>query len=184
MKIKWLYLSAVLLTIGCSKSQDRTMQHLTSKHSATSHSQVDYQSKDPRKEEQSLSSVNINMDCVKTEGDYETNRYCIHISNVYRRPESEKKYFDIVDKNSQSKERHIGESWYIDKGENFDMFGFHAKDNGKLYEIDWRDDNATYFRIWDSKRQHKYLEEKVIRGPDELLDEAEKAVDKASKDEE
>ena len=111
MKIKWLYLSAVLLTIGCSKSQDRTMQHLTSKHSATSHSQVDYQSKDPRKEEQSLSSVNINMDCVKTEGDYETDSHCIRISNVGDRTKSSEVYFDIIDKNASHKERHKGRIW-------------------------------------------------------------------------
>mgnify|MGYP007062423931 CR=1 FL=1 len=179
MKIKWLYLSAVLLTIGCSKSQDRTMQHLTSKHSATSHSQVDYQSKDPRKEEQSLSSVNINMDCVKTEGDYETDSHCIRISNVGDRTKSSEVYFDIIDKNASHKERHKGRIWdWISKKGNLYIYGFQAKDSSKLYEIDWRDDNATYFRIWDSKRQHKYLEEKVIRGPKELLVEVAKALGK------
>lgn len=179
MKIKWLYLSAVLLTIGCSKSQDRTIQHLTSKHSATSHSQVDRQSKDPRKEEQSLSSVNINMDCVKSEGDYETDLHCIRITNAGDRTKSSQVYFDIIDKKSSHKERHKGWIWdWTSKRGNLYVYGFQAKDDAKLYEIDWSDDKDIYFRIWDLKRTHKYLEEKVIRGPKELLVEVAKALGK------
>ncbi len=181
MKTRLLYLSLLLSTIGCSKHQNENFDTHIFPTSDTQPSSVSASIQ----KNHTLSVVTNNTDCVKTEGDYETDLHCVRISNVGNRTESEKIYFDIIDKKSSHKERHEGEVWgLVDKKGNVYTFGFHAKNGGKLYEIDWRDDNATYFRIWDSKRQHKYLEEKVIRGPKELLDEAEKAVGKASKDEE
>ena len=180
MKMRWIYLS-LLLIISCTEHQNKRYDTQNNYSVPNTHSNSAIVPVKTR----ASSTVNINMDCVKTEGDYETDSHCIRISNVGDRTKSSEVYFDIIDKNASHKERHKGRIWdWISKKGNLYIYGFQAKDSSKLYEIDWRDDNATYFRIWDSKRQHKYLEEKVIRGPKELLDEAEKAVGKANQDEE
>jgi len=99
MKMRWIYLS-LLLIISCTEHQNNYSVPNTHSNSAIV----------PVKTRAS-STVNINMDCVKTEGDYETDSHCIRISNVGDRTKSSEVYFDIIDKNASHKERHKGRIW-------------------------------------------------------------------------
>jgi len=97
--MRWIYLS-LLLIISCTEHQNNYSVPNTHSNSAIV----------PVKTRAS-STVNINMDCVKTEGDYETDSHCIRISNVGDRTKSSEVYFDIIDKNASHKERHKGRIW-------------------------------------------------------------------------
>jgi len=116
MKMRWIYLS-LLLIISCTEHQNNYSVPNTHSNSAIV----------PVKTRAS-STVNINMDCVKTEGDYETDSHCIRISNVGDRTKSSEVYFDIIDKNASHKERHKGRIWdWISKKGNLYIYGFQKR---------------------------------------------------------
>ena len=106
MKMRWIYLS-LLLIISCTEHQNNRYDTQNNYSVPNTHSNFAIV---PVKTRVS-STANINMDCVKTEGDYETDSHCIRISNVGDRTKSSEVYFDIIDKNASHKERHKGRIW-------------------------------------------------------------------------
>ena len=107
--------------------------------------------------------------CVRSEGGYESNLYCITVFNNAR-----PKNFDdpiptitmyIRNKKTGLVEMANGQTWLDD---DYNMYGFKARSKDKIYEIDWREEK-THFRIWDASHKKLLEDELVIVGPEDIL---------------
>ena len=107
--------------------------------------------------------------CVRSEGGYETNNYCITIINeeppVDVAKEEQKSDMYIKNKNSKSIDKIISYAW---EDNEHNMYGFKGKSKDKVYEIDWRKEK-THFRIWDASHKKLLEDELVIVGPEDIL---------------
>ena len=107
--------------------------------------------------------------CVRSEGGYETDRYCLLVINkpmplTYDDKPPTVKIF-IKDKRTGNTEVVNGEHWW---SAGTDMYGFKGKSKDKVYEIDWREEK-THFRIWDASHKKLFEDEVVIVGPEDIL---------------
>ena len=118
-------------------------------------------------------SQKINNDntpaCVRSEGGYETDQYCILIMNklmplTYDDSPQKVEMF-IKNKKTANTESVNGEEW-LDN--DYNMYGFRGKSRDKVYEIDWREEKA-HFRIWDASHKKLLEDEVVIVGPEDIL---------------
>lgn len=107
--------------------------------------------------------------CVRSEGGYETNQYCILVINkpmplTYDDKPPTVKIF-IKNKRTGNTEVINGKHWWSTDD---DMYGFKGKSRDKVYEIDWRKEK-THFRIWDASHKKLLEDELVIVGPEDIL---------------
>ena len=107
--------------------------------------------------------------CVRSEGGYETDQYCILIINklmplTYDDSPQRVTMF-IKDKKTASTQSVNGEEWIND---DYNMYGFKARSKDKIYEIDWREEK-THFRIWDASHKKLLEDELVVVGPEDIL---------------
>ena len=107
--------------------------------------------------------------CVRSEGGYETNNYCITIINeeppMDVAKEEQKSDMYIKNKKTGLVEMANGREWVDD---DYNMYGFKARSKDKIYEIDWREEK-THFRIWDASHKKLLEDELVIVGPEDIL---------------
>ena len=118
------------------------------------------------RQHQIRNEANSSIRCVRSEGGYETNTYCITIfntANLQQVPQPVK----MLIKNKETKDIQFanGKEWL---GEHYNMYGFRGKSRDKTYEIDWREEK-THFRIWDASHKKLLEDELVIVGPEDIL---------------
>ncbi len=130
----------------------------------------DYQTNLIQKSNSPSFQLHINKpQCVRSEGGYESNLYCITVFNNARSKNSDNPIPTITmyirNKKTGLIEMANGQAWLDD---DYNMHGFKGKNKDRFYEIDWREEKA-HFRIWDASHKKLLEDELVIVGPEDIL---------------
>lgn len=117
-----------------------------------------------------LNSNEFTRPCVETEGDYETKSKCVHIENTCKSSPNwcGKVSFTVTDKATGKTQRLNGWDWTTQAAmKDFKFYGYRAKSQDRVYEIDVRDDSEDlhapeYYREWSKDMKKVLFKEKIM----------------------